>query len=173
MSRTRVLALAALVLVPACFAMRRPAGEGDRPPDIPRPAYANNRLAEEVRAVLYGAEEIVVVSLEPVGIGDWRVLGQTPVTGWLLRRRVLLAVEGGIAESDGSVAACFRPRHALRASYRGHTAELILCFECNQVKARLDGKERQTVLTARSTQAVLDEVLKDAGVPLAAKPGGK
>jgi hypothetical protein len=174
MRQIRLLPVAALLLVPACLAMRPWDDRGDRPPDAPEapPAgRADNRLAEEIRTVLYGAEKLELQSLEPAGIGDWQVLGRTTVTGWVARRRILWAVERGIAGSDGSVAACFRPRHAIRATHEGRTAELILCFECSQVKVRLDGKDHQTVLTTGSPQELLDRVLAENRVPLAAKPG--
>src|SRR5262245_42768844 len=43
----------------------------------------------------------------------YSVIGKTTVNGTVARRKVVGAVKRGIADSDGSGAACFRPRHAV------------------------------------------------------------
>jgi len=72
------------------------------------------------------------------------------------------------AKSDGNGAKCFDPRHGIRATAKGKTVDLVICFECNWVYVYYDNDEnRQHVaVTTREPQAVLDKTLKDAGVPL-------
>jgi hypothetical protein len=95
------------------------------------------------------------------------VLGKTTVNGLLARRNVVSAVKRGIADSDGSVAACFLPRHGVRATVDGKTVDLVICFQCNSIRVYVDGEQAGTVLTAETSRDALDKVLTAAGVPLA------
>jgi hypothetical protein len=36
----------------------------------------------------------------------------------------------GIENSDGTIAMCFNPRHALRFELRGQDVKIEVCFEC-------------------------------------------
>src|SRR5947209_12483411 len=123
------LAGAAAVLA-SCVAVNPERGEHD------------NRLPAEVRSVLAGADRVELFSLSPSRptamvrpdgsrypsdadleqaekFHDWKVLGRTVIADRGTRRDVVAAVERGIADSDGSVAACFNPRHGLRATQGG------------------------------------------------------
>jgi hypothetical protein len=84
------------------------------------------------------------------------------------RERVLAAVRQGIREGDGR-AFCFEPRHALRAVYKANTVEIVICFECSGIDAFLNGKCVQGFTTASSPEALLNQILKAGGVPLAPK----
>jgi hypothetical protein len=137
---------------------------------------AGNDLPKEVRAVLDKADRFEVVSLDPTrqkekpkdDFHGWKVLGSTEVKDAEARKKVVAALYEGIADSDGKVAACFNPRHGIRATHDGKTVELVICFECLSMQGFL-GKERSGALTTRSPEKTFDQVLRDAKVPLAPK----
>ncbi len=133
-------------------------------------------LPAGVLAVLEKADTLELLSLSPEKPGKkddpktlhgWTILGKTALKDAAVRSKVLNAVKKGVADNDGSVAKCFQPRHALRATHGGQTVALLICFQCLQIRV-YDG-DTSGVLTTRSPEPVLDKVLKDAGVPLAPK----
>jgi hypothetical protein len=141
------------------------------------PACHRERLPADVRAVLDGAEEIELYSLDPDHnkpkgadtFHGWNVLGKVTLTDRADRSRVVTALKRGVNASDGMVAACFIPRHGIKASHAGKTLELVICFQCLSMKAHVDGKQH-SVLTTGSPAAVFNEVLKEKGVKLPEQP---
>jgi hypothetical protein len=136
-----------------------------------------NRLPESFREVLQNADLFELLSLDPNAMPTrepghfwgWRVLGLTAVEPPAARQEVFAALERGIAENTGWVAACFDPRHGIRARRGDQLVELVVCFRCSQVYLYADGKWDGSVLITHSPEAVFDRVLSAAGVPLAEK----
>lgn len=174
-----VVGIAALSFI-SCLALRPPARD-------------DGRLSSEVRSLLEGADRIELLSLSPdrpavpmiardgttivpppqpsrEKFHEWPVLGKTWFTSRLGCKTVVSAIEKGVADSDGSVAACFNPRHGVRAFCRDRTIDLVICFECGQIAVYVDGVEMPGLVTANAPQRTLDNLLLDAGVPLARKP---
>jgi hypothetical protein len=140
----------------------------------------DNRIPEAPHAALKKAERLELFSLEPEGgrkpppkgketFRGWVVLGKTVVKG-KARDELVAAFEAGVAESIGTGALCFRPRHGIRVQHGGKTFDFVICFECLQTQI-YDGKGARLrgVLHSDSPQPVFDKVLRDAGVPLAKK----
>ena len=94
------------------------------------------------------------------------VLGKIDVKDPKSRREIIAAVKKGIADSDGMMAKCFWPRHAIRATENGKTIEYVICFECNQLQIYTDGTD-ELEPTTREPQVVLNKHLQDAKIPLA------
>ena len=136
-----------------------------------------NRLPDVVRDVLANADRFELLSLNPDGgptrepghFWGWGVLGSATVETPGTRDEVVVALERGIAENEGWVAACFDPRHGIRASREGATVELVVCFECAQVYIYPNGKWAGSVLITGSPEPVFDRILSAAGVQLAPK----
>ena len=83
---------------------------------------------------------------------------------------LVAALKKGVEDNDGAAAGCFRPRHGIRVTRDGKTAEFVVCFECLYVQVYLDGKaEKQGLRTTSSPQNAFNGVLKDAKVPLPKK----
>jgi hypothetical protein len=135
---------------------------------------APNRLPASVHDILANADRFELLSLEPSGgptredgnFWGWRVLGSTVVSPET-RDQLLAALERGIAENTGWRAACFIPRHSVRAASGSSGGDLVVCFECDQVHVYLKGKPSASVLVTGSPQPAFDRVLSEAGVPLA------
>jgi hypothetical protein len=138
-----------------------------------RAADKENKIPDNLRAMLEKADQFELFSLSPDelkekpkdGFHGWKVLGKTTVKDAETRQKLLAALQKGVADSDGSVARCFNPRHGIRVTHDGKTADFIICFECLQVKA-FAGDKSHDFLTTRSPQPAFDTVLKEAKVPL-------
>ena len=70
------------------------------------------------------------------------------------------------AISMGESAMCFYPRHGLRATYKGKTAELLICFHCMNFYTYTADGQRHPPMNAISggAQPVFNRLLKEAGV---------
>src|SRR4051812_18898683 len=108
---------------------------------------ASPRLPAGAGAVLDKADEITLYSLNPdkkekkpgTGLQGWQVLGQTTLSGED-KKAIVKALNRAIAASDGSVAACFNPRHGIKATHDGKAVELVICFECLSISGWTDGE---------------------------------
>jgi hypothetical protein len=139
------------------------------------PAADNNRMPADVQTVLDRCDEIELYSLDPARNLDtekpkdefhgWKVLGKTTLkTGD--RKAVLAALNKGIKDSDGTVAACFNPRHGIKATHDGRTVELVICFECLSMQVNYGDGKTVSLTTTSTPQRAFDEALTDAKVPL-------
>ncbi len=131
---------------------------------------------------LQNAEKLELISLEPVGRSKFtpdmppqyagsKVLGSTDIKDKATITRMVEALRTGIQDHDKAVALCFWPRHAIRAVKGKITMEWVICFQCRQIHIHADGdsKVRLITLVSGTPEPVFDEVLKNAGVPLAPK----
>src|SRR5262249_1279362 len=69
-----------------------------------------------------------------------RLLGKATVKDATMRKNLAAALVKGAEESNGELAACFNPRHGIRATHDGKTAEFVICFECLQVRVYVGRK---------------------------------
>jgi hypothetical protein len=137
----------------------------------------NNKPPPSVLVSLEGADEFELLSLDPEyqtekpknGFHGWKILGRAKIEGSATRKKLIAALSKGASENDNTVAACFNPRHGIHTSRDGKATDLVICFECLQVEAYIDGKPNDGFLTSSSPQPVFDQALRDAGVPLAEK----
>jgi hypothetical protein len=139
-------------------------------------AADKNALPDDVLAVLEKADKLEVLSIDPTParrtavregttLYGYTILGQTALTDAKARGELLDALKKGIAANDGVAAACFNPRHALRATHEKKTVEVVICFECLSMQYYVDGKRIGSVLTTRSPKGAFDKVLADAKAP--------
>lgn len=137
---------------------------------------AENKLPDELVKLLYKSkielysllpERIMEKGKEESGFYGWKVLGKTTLSD-ADRKAVLDAVIKGIADSDGTAAKCFDPRHGLGITYENKTAGFTICFECYQLIGHGTGTSGP-LTTTRAPQVLLDKILTAAQVPLAPK----
>ena len=95
------------------------------------------------------------------------ILGQTIITDSATRERLNEAFQSGARANDGTMMACFNPRHGIRVTHAGVTTDFVVCFECRQVQVWRGNQKVAFFLVSDSPQPVFDNVLKSAGVPLA------
>src|SRR5262249_15420308 len=102
------------------------------------PGCSFNKLPGSAQTILEKADRIELFSLDPetkhwksgTGLYGWQILGSTILEDEVTRHRVVSALLKGIKESDGSELKCFWPRHGIRATYQGKTADFVICFHC-------------------------------------------
>ena len=94
------------------------------------------------------------------------VLGKVEVTDPDRRKEIIAALNEGRARSNGTMAKCFLPRHAIRAVEKGRTVDYVICFECYQLEVH-DGNSKRVKATTRDPQQVFNRHLRQAGVRLA------
>lgn len=94
------------------------------------------------------------------------VLGKIDVTDAEKRKEIIAALKEGMARSDGKMAKCFWPRHAIRAVEKGKTIDCVICFACYQLEVH-EGGSKRVEPTTRDPQKVFNKHLMQAGVPLA------
>jgi hypothetical protein len=137
---------------------------------------AGSKMPASAKAVLEQADQFELLSIDPHrpqekpqdDFHGWKVLGRIQIKDAETRNKLLAALKKGVNDNDGIAAACFDPRHGIRVTHEGKTMDLVICFECFQVQVYAAEKREHDFLTTGSPQRVFDEVLRDAGVPLAA-----
>jgi hypothetical protein len=140
---------------------------------------ADKPSSKDLKALFEKAEAVELYSLDPGadvkeapdakhGFHGWKILGKTTVKDAKTRKKIVAAMYQGLEASDGTAAKCFNPRHGIRVMADGKTVDVVICFECLQVQFHV-GDASKTETTTDTPQKVFDEVLRDAGVPLAVK----
>ncbi len=128
---------------------------------------------------LAAAERLTVYALDPKsGPESWhsrpevggtfhgyRVLGAAEVGPGPERARLLEAFQDGLNRGPAGGAACFFPRHGLRAVVGGEPADYLICFECSWVHAYVSGAPSSLTISA-APQAAFNGCLEARGVPL-------
>lgn len=96
----------------------------------------------------------------------YEVLGKTEIRDQRLRTELLRLLYQSTADADvGVVAACFAPRHGIRATLGDETIDLLICFECVRMIAYGNGSE-EVQITSTPAPA-FNRVLKRARIPIA------
>ena len=153
------------------------------PPSSAAPASAASAEARadfnEAAKLIEQADSFDLYSLNPESEGEdkngfhgYTVLGKTTLKDKATREKVLAAIKKGVGDSDGKAARCFIPRHGVHAVHKGKTVDLVICFQCLQIRVFVDGKRTQGFLTTGEPQKAFDATLKAARIELA-KPAGK
>lgn len=96
-------------------------------------------------------------------------LGETEIEDVKVRRELVAALSKGTPEHDGSVGMCFLPRHQIVAQRGRKTLDMVICFQCLQMRAKGAGAKQIPGLVSGSPEPVFDRVLEAAGVKLAPK----
>jgi len=139
---------------------------------------SQNRLAAPVTAALEKPDQFILYSLNPDSrhapddkqsednFHGYLVLGETSIDDRAEQKKLVDALQRGIAESDGTVAGCFNPRHGIRVVVGDKIYDLVICFECLSALVYEDGTRRQQVLVTKSPQPTFDAALQAGGVKL-------
>lgn len=104
-------------------------------------------MAKTTRDFLRSGEQFMLISIQPVHLQklnpdpfhDFKVLGQVTITDAGERDALIEGVFSNFAP-PGHDAGCHYPRHALRAVKGNRTMELTICFSCNNVHFRENGR---------------------------------
>jgi hypothetical protein len=143
---------------------------------------SQNTLPPEIKDILEKGETFILLSLDPTEpdlrepsapapketFHKYAVLGKTEIHDPKVRADLLRALQKGIHDSDGAIAACFNPRHGISATTRGtNHVDLVICFECAQIYSY--GLVERSFLTTKSPRTTFNDALQKAGLPVAKK----
>lgn len=132
-------------------------------------------IGAEERAVLAAPDELELFALAPSPApGDpppapdedsfrgYRVTGRAAAQGEEMAALVGLVRRGINAGGDG--AACFLPRHGLRARRGDATVDLVVCYECQRAKVYGAAAEPALVTTASTVEPELSAAFRAHGL---------
>lgn len=150
-------------------------------PPAPRPSVEVPMLVElpgELGAVLAEAMEWEVMALHPSlpdpgeqledSFHDFEVLGRARLGSARDRAALAAALNAGIAGNDSVAARCFMPRHGIRAETPSGRVDLVICFQCLQVRVFDGGEEPvQELLTTEDPREIFDAIYGAAGLTIA------
>lgn len=96
----------------------------------------------------------------------WEVLGEATLSSEKERADLTRALNRGIAENgDTTMAACFGPRHGISVQAPRGTVDLVICFECLQIRVYgEDGEQRATTLTMSDPSVVFNQIWRKHGL---------
>ena len=150
-----------------------------RPPYIepptqrPTEAELKQLFPADSRAVFENADRMTLYSIDHYPKPNqantfhyYPIIGKTEIADVKTRRALVAHLYNGIAKSDGVSAACFNPRHAIRASKGGKTVDIVICFGCQNLQVHYQKSLSYAPIT-RAPQNFYNSVLQEAGVPLA------
>jgi hypothetical protein len=144
-------------------------------------AGQENKIPDQAREILEKASQFELLSIghgpspkKPTeDFHGWPVIGKTTVKDPDARNRLVAALDKGVEENKGDSMKCFNPRHGIRVTHDGKTADFVICFECFQVMVYVAGEKEQRFLITDSPASVFNQTLQHANVPLAREPGKK
>jgi hypothetical protein len=99
------------------------------------------------------------------GFHGYRILGRAPITDPGERRRLIEALYDGLAR-PAPFAACFNPRHGIRAVAGADTIDLVVCFECDTVQIHSPARAERpgSLPTSRAPEPAFDVILAAHGL---------
>ncbi len=147
----------------------------------PTAEQISEALPDKAQTVFDGADKFTLYSLRPLGwptvqsepqqFHGFYILGQTEINDAKAMNELRKAYYDGIAVGPETMrAACFDPRHGIRAEKNGVTVDLLICFQCSQSKAFVDGKEYETARINQRPQETFNRIYTAAGLTLEPLP---
>ena len=146
--------------------------------------HFTNRIPGNILTFLEQADRFELLSLQPWTADSGRpependfhrhrILGKVLVQDQETQKELIAALKKGTEENKTDEAKCFWPRHGIRATHKGKTVDLAVCFYCLQMEIYTsdDPARKEKLLTSKSPEAVFDKVLQGAGIPLGKIPG--
>ena len=113
----------------------------------------------ELLSIDWGSSRILDPS-RPGTFHGWRVLKTSVVSDPNTRKQLVAAFETGVEGANVlDEAMCFNPRHGIRAVRDGRTADFVICFECRQVAAYVDGKSLGHIPITAYPASTFNEIL--------------
>lgn len=120
---------------------------------IPTTAQLRNALPGESQAILEHSDHFVLLLLKPTSAAltkeqeatafhGYCVLSKREVTQFSEKQELLQALNDGIAGSSGVLPPCFSPHYGIHAISGGKSADLVICFSCEQFKVYTDEGEK-------------------------------
>ena len=146
------------------------------PLDVPKLTFEQRRIAEQIlpksaRNILESAETIELLSIEPCvasmlerrsrvhnqGLLGCTIVKSVFVTDATSRSNLLNGLYYGVA-AGGTPMACWQPQHGIRASAKGRTVEIAICFQCSYLHGYVGNEHFDAIISGRP-QALFNSLL--------------
>ena len=135
---------------------------------------AQKALADSLRSLLRPESRVFLYAMDPrlprgrarkgtEMFHGYRVLGRAEIKDAGEKQVLLDALAEGITGSNGVIAYCFEPRHALRVETGDARVDFNICFECLQIFPHGFNGDKGIPVT-RAPEAVFDAALKKHGL---------
>ena len=172
--KTVFLALAFVLVAALAFNRWR-----NPPLRTPTAAQIGKALPNGAQQVFDGADKFVLYALEPSELmknmghktyfHGFGILGETTISDAATMQQLSAAYYDGLCfdNEKGLGAACFNPRHGLRAVKNGQTLDLVICFHCAQAEVFFNGREHGVVIINKRPQNTFNRIYNDAGLKMA------
>lgn len=144
---------------------------------VPTLKVLNESLGEEVYDVLQQSQRLELISVQPResieevkhSFHQHELVGRTIITEPKEKAELLASFYDGLVPyGKGLKYGCFEPRHGLRATHNGKTADLLICFSCHQFNTYLNGKAVKSYeFVTDAPRPTFDRNLKNADIPIA------
>lgn len=136
-------------------------------------------FAPAVERVLAQPDEVELLTLnpEPAVLRDpalpagpefhgYLILTRAKLTNPDLQRELFDLVAQGVRTSDGTVAACFNPRHGLRVTRGADVVEFVICYECLSLDVHGPAGAREGHTTVSGVQRGVDRIFGQVGLTI-------
>jgi len=101
----------------------------------------------------------------------YRIMGSAEVADAELKKQLVGAVKKAVQDSDGTVAACFMPQHALRVVRGNSSADLVICFHCLQLEV-YQGTVHAGASITREGLGLFEKTAEQLGLSATTRPAG-
>lgn len=149
--------------------------------DPDQPLNRPEEIDEGLNRILSDAQDVEIFSLNPMRsqmedpavaalphFHDYAILDSKRVDGRERARELLNLVYRGIHESDGTVAACFNPRHGIRVHSKDEHVDFVICYECLSMHIHR-GEQQDSALTTEGPLAEINGFWVAEGLVLSGK----
>jgi hypothetical protein len=108
-------------------------------------------------------------SNNPERLHGYLILGSAVIRDAALQKELVDSVKDAVKGNTGIAAACFNPRHAIRATRGGKSVDMLICFQCLQMEVYQGAKWKMSLIS--STQKELfTQVAAQMKLPVATQP---
>ncbi|MEM7311092.1 MAG: hypothetical protein AAF682_30760 [Planctomycetota bacterium] len=97
---------------------------------------------------------------------DYGILGRQREDEAEAVAQLMQLVREGINASEGMAALCFNPRHGLRIERAGRVVDLVICYECLQIRSYGPGEEQEQLLTSDRVEPAVSSFFRHRGLAL-------
>ncbi|MEZ6020662.1 MAG: hypothetical protein R3F17_11320 [Planctomycetota bacterium] len=104
---------------------------------------------------------------DPNTFHGYGVRGHAPLADPAQVADLLRAFAKGARENDEMAAACFDPRHGIRAEWNGATYDWIICFECMTYQIWSGADHLDNQLLSESPRGTFDRIYQGLGLTIA------
>lgn len=134
-------------------------------------------FTQEIESILDEPARVELLTLHPYphqvepedgGFHGYEVLGRADLSDAASQGELFTAIAEGIQRSDGTVAACFNPRHGIRVEGEGGSVEFVICYECLSMNVH-GPAGRVNKLTVSEVQGRVDTVFAQVGLRIHAE----